>query len=249
MANGEARPPIIITHAIPLLRDVWEFALRPSLAPATLRPGRDYAIALAILLLLDLALAAASVGIEQIAISLGYEPLEAAELYFPPAIDGVLAVFAAPLIEELLFRGWLSGRKAALRLLFPCVVGLAIISGGAWVASDTGDRSFALVFAAFGLALIVASAVRWLRTHRSDTAVSPAFERWFPWLVWASSLSFGLVHLTNYIGPYTPFDSVLVISQTVGGLVLAYTRTRLGLVAAMLQHGMFNALLLLLEFG
>lgn len=249
MANGEARPPLGATHAIPLLRDVWYFALRPSIAPATLRPGRDYAIALAILLFLILALTAASAGIEQVATSFGYEPLEAAELRFAPAIHGALAVLAAPLIEEPLFRGWLSGRRAALRLLFRCLVGLAIISGGAWVGYYIGDRSSALVIAAFGLAVIAASAVRWLRTHRSDTAVSPAFERWFPWVVWASSLSFGLMHLTNFIGPYTPLDSVLVISQTLGGLLLAYTRTRLGLLAAMLQHGMFNALLLLLEFG
>ena len=40
-----------------------------------------------------------------------------------------------------------------------------------------------------------------------------------------------------------PIDLILVLPQTLGGLVLAYTRTRLGLIAAMVQHALFNAVL------
>ena len=40
-----------------------------------------------------------------------------------------------------------------------------------------------------------------------------------------------------------------VLPQTIGGLLLAYTRTRLGLRAAMLQHALYNALYLASDYG
>ena len=51
----------------------------------------------------------------------------------------------------------------------------------------------------------------------------------YRYLVWGSAIAFGTIHLLNYDELTGPIDLILVLPQTLGGLVLAYTRTRLGL--------------------
>jgi membrane protease YdiL (CAAX protease family) len=75
------------------------------------------------------------------------------------------------------------------------------------------------------------------------------FARHFHWFVWGSSLLFGLIHLGNYEPLAHPLGVLVVLPQTIGGLLLAYTRTRLGLGAAMAHHAAYNALFLAEDYG
>jgi membrane protease YdiL (CAAX protease family) len=67
--------------------------------------------------------------------------------------------------------------------------------------------------------------------------------------VWGSTLLFGLMHLGNYEPLAHPLGVLAVLPQTIGGLLLAYTRTRLGLGAAMAHHAAYNAVFLAGDYG
>jgi hypothetical protein len=157
----------------------------------------------------------------------------------PPGTIVFSAVLLAPVLEEALHRGWMSGQVAALRFAAYGFAATGCLLAGLAVSEQW--RGLCLI-----LAVIIALVgfVRWLMTRERDRAVPAWFTRHFAALVWASSLFFALVHL----GAYEPLDhplGVLVVTpQLIGGLFLAYVRTRLGLRAAMLHHAAYNALAL-----
>ena len=65
--------------------------------------------------------------------------------------------------------------------------------------------------------------------------------------VYVSSILFGLVHLGNYENQQWLFyvlSPIIVSSQSLGGLVLAYLRLREGILWSMFAHGLFNATLI-----
>jgi hypothetical protein len=59
----------------------------------------------------------------------------------------------------------------------------------------------------------------------------------------------GLIHLGNYTPIQHPLGLLIVLPQTIGGLLLAYVRTRLGLGAAMAHHAAYNAVFLAGAYG
>jgi membrane protease YdiL (CAAX protease family) len=70
--------------------------------------------------------------------------------------------------------------------------------------------------------------------------------RWhkiFPYLVYFSSICFGLVHVSNYTNSGSLFfilSPLLVLSQLAGGLILAFIRVRLDFLWGVLYHGLWN---------
>jgi membrane protease YdiL (CAAX protease family) len=156
-------------------------------------------------------------------------------------------VVFAPVVEEVTFRGWLSGRRAALQFAGRGLVILVLLTVGAVLfeigASLQVARLVQIVALGYGLYALVA----WLRQRKHEDHVPAWFNRNYRYLVWGSTIAFGAVHLTNYEEFTGPLDLILVLSQTLGGLVLAYTRTRLGLSAAIAQHAFFNALFTALD--
>lgn len=144
-----------------------------------------------------------------------------------------LAVFVAPVLEEPLFRGWLSGRPRTLWLL-GCVASLAFIA--------TLQSVEPLTKALLLLALLLAMPSGWFLLRKRPVA------RWFiysfPLLFWLGSAIFGLVHLLNYPQP-GPLALPVIMPQIWAGLVLGYIRVRIGLAAAMLIHGGSNALMVI----
>lgn len=147
----------------------------------------------------------------------------------------------APLLEELLFRGWLTGRVAALRFAACGFAALALMLAGVALVPEHGRM---LAWAGAGVAL--AGLVHWsLTRERADArAVPPAFIRHFGGIVWAQALLFGLVHLGNYAALANPLGLAVVLPQVLGGLLLAFIRTRAGLAAGMAYHAGYNALVL-----
>jgi membrane protease YdiL (CAAX protease family) len=224
--------------------DIARFVVRPSYVIQPMGWGRAAALVLLALFALDMAidtLAYALIG--------GWDE-SAAFLPDPIKYESTLAedligfLLVAPIMEELAFRGWLTGRLSALRF---GAYGMAAM--GLLTASVYASAEYIMPLTLAGIVLAFAGLIHWLRTRDTDTAVPGWFTRHFHWFVWGSSLAFGLIHLGNYEPLTHPLGLLAVLPQTIGGLLLAYTRTRLGLGAAMAHHAAYNALFLASDYG
>jgi membrane protease YdiL (CAAX protease family) len=152
---------------------------------------------------------------------------------FPKAWLVPTVVLIAPLIEESLFRGWLSGRPRAMWLL---AGSLALVGAATLLPAE------ALIKGAVAIAILLALPIGWFLLRNRQT---PAwFARAFPLLFWVTALVFGLVHLSNY-PQITPLALPLVLPQIWSGLIFGFLRMRVGLVAGMLVHGASNLLAIL----
>lgn len=221
------------------LVDVARFAVRPSYAAQPMAWGRGLVLAVAVVLALDMALYALSHALAHVLGAQGSvlpRPLEAPASLAKDAFTGLLL---APALEEALFRGWMRGQVAALRF---AVYGFAAF--GLFAASLIVPAQFATMVAVAAAALAFAGLIHWGSTAQRDTMVPAWFARHFVVLVWSSTLLFGLIHLGNYEPLTSPLGVLVVVPQTVGGLLLAYTRTRLGLGAAVAHHAAYNAVLI-----
>ncbi|MCX9148125.1 type II CAAX prenyl endopeptidase Rce1 family protein [Erythrobacter sp. WG] len=154
------------------------------------------------------------------------------------------ALLLAPVLEEALFRGWMSGRVAALRF---AAYGFGAMA--CFIATSFTGEGWGMALSLGGVALVFSGLLIWLDRRGRETDVPGWFTRHFPWAVWGSSCAFALIHLGNY-APITDPRGVLVITPLlIGALVLAYVRTRLGLGAAMLYHAAYNTVWLASEYG
>jgi hypothetical protein len=149
------------------------------------------------------------------------------------------AVLLAPVLEEALHRGWMSGQIAALRFAAYGFAATGCLLAG--LAVDEQWHGLCLILAVL---LVLAGFVQWLQTRERDRAVPAWFTRHFAALVWGSTLFFAAIHLGNYEPLTHPLGVLVVTPQLIGGLFLAYVRTRLGLRAAMLHHAAYNAVAL-----
>lgn len=226
------------------LWDVARFVVRPSYVAQPQAWGRAAALALLAVLALDLAF-------DQLIFAL-IEAWDAEAGFLPdpiswpaPLIEDLFSfLIFAPVVEELAFRGWMSGRIAALKF---GAWGLAAM--GLFTASLHLDPAYTDVLSVAGVALVFAGLVQWSRNRDAQTAVPAWFTRHFHWIVWGSSLAFGAIHFGNYEPLSHPLGLLVVLPQTIGGLLLAYTRTRLGLGAAMAHHAAYNAVFLAGDYG
>ncbi|MFN4239259.1 MAG: type II CAAX prenyl endopeptidase Rce1 family protein [Erythrobacter cryptus] len=224
--------------------DLLAFLRRPTPAPACLGAAplagagaRGVAVALAAVLAVHLALDLPA------RLLLALADARAAFLPAPALPDmglarqALVALLIAPVLEELAFRGWLSGRIAALRLALHGFAALGVL-----LARFLAPEGWQPGFAMLALGLVCAGLVQWQRAAARDAAVPGWFTRHFAAITWASALAFGLIHLGNYAPLAHPFGVLVVAPQVIGGLCLAYTRTRLGLGAAMAHHALYNLL-------
>lgn len=65
----------------------------------------------------------------------------------------------------------------------------------------------------------------------------------FPYLVYLTTIMFGFIHLSNYVNDTQLFyylAPLIVLSQTIGGLFLAYIRVRFNVFWGMLFHSLWN---------
>ncbi|MEE4200964.1 CPBP family intramembrane glutamic endopeptidase [Erythrobacter sp.] len=211
-------------------RRLWAFIKRPSLAVR--HEGGVPLTALARLYALDVAIMLVLILAATIAVALGvYLPATAlAGIEFTPTIV-FLVVVAAPLFEEIVFRGWLSGRPGVLLALLALALGL----GGAAFAHMMNPL-LGVGLALAGLVGAVAALVRF-----RDAEPLAWFERLFPAFFWLSTVAFALVHIANFEEGTLAILLPLVLPQFILGMILAYVRVRFALWAAILLHAVHNA--------
>lgn len=141
-----------------------------------------------------------------------------------------------PIVEEILFRSWLSGRW---RDIVGAGVFGVILYGAAWLLppefiSDgiwQGHLVLAIAFAAFGAVL----------TLMGSDARSLHFKRAFPLIFWLSVVIFGALHLTNYAGSGGWALLVFTMPQILAGAFFGFARVTIGLPSAMALHIAYNA--------
>jgi membrane protease YdiL (CAAX protease family) len=148
-----------------------------------------------------------------------------------------IVVLIAPLLEELLFRGWQSGTRRALWLLF-CA---AMVIVAMLQALVPGREIMALAL----LAAAVIGGITGSFILRRNRAPLGWFARGFPAIFYVSALLFAVVHLANY-DRFSLLALPLVLPQLWAGLVLGYVRQRIGLVAAIASHATSNGLVVAL---
>lgn len=245
LADRDAR--LLVSGSIPLrerVADIGRFAVRPTYAARPLAWGRTAALVLAIVFAFDLA-----IDTVVVTVTAAWDA-DAGFLPAPIEYDATLAedlfgfLILAPLLEELAFRGWMTGRIAALRFALHGFAAMGLFRAALYVPYE-----YQTAVSLAGIAAVFAGLIQWGRTRAQDTAVPAWFTRNFHWFVWGSSLLFGLIHLGNYEPLTHPLGLLAVLPQTVGGLLLAYTRTRLGLGAAMAHHAVYNAVFLASNYG
>lgn len=69
----------------------------------------------------------------------------------------------------------------------------------------------------------------------------------FPFLVYASSIIFGFIHLTNYTNDgfwFYVFSPIIISYQLIGGLVTAFIRVKYNFFYGILYHSLWNASLI-----
>ena len=145
----------------------------------------------------------------------------------------LIVVIAGPVMEELLFRHWLSGRAAWLIAL----AGIAAWVTGGWALreADAASTTASLVLGA-AILVVVAGAVWATRRHGA-----PAwYARVFPLVFWAQALLFGFVHVFNYDGSNLALLLPFVLPQLIGGLIWGYARLRIGWWANTVMHMAYN---------
>jgi len=187
---------------------------------------------------LDLLLMAVLLGAVGGAIALGFEMPEhlMGQMELTPLLVGFF-VIGAPIGEEILFRGWLSGRAGHVigSLLVAAAFGLLML----------GTRPGAELwsFAALGM---LGGAGLFVFLLRGRPAM-PGFQRYFVWFYWLSVLLFAVIHLTNFAAA-GPTMLPLVLPQFALAMILGYLRVTHGLWSAVLLHmlhnGVFMALVL-----
>lgn len=185
--------------------------------------------ALAPLLALDLMIMALLIGSLGAAVALGFEmPDHMLGDMKPTAGMIALIVLAAPLGEEIMFRGWLSGRPGHVAAI------LALAAGGAIAA--LGDGAMLSAAGAIGGVLLAPILLFVLRKR-------PAmgwFQRHFRWFYWGSVLAFAAVHLGNFADA-SPTLLPLVLPQFVLATFLGYLRVNYGLWSSVLMHMLHNS--------
>lgn len=201
--------------------------------------------ALPAMLALDLAIMAGLVLLAYAAMALGLPIAKSslADLTIDAQMALVLVVLA-PLLEEIFFRGWLSGKPGHVFGL------LVILIGGAYAFAATlaqmgPPASSAQVppsampgLVLIGALLIGAALLAALRKYPP----MGWFRRIFPLFFWLSTLGFASAHLFNFTEGHIASLLPLVLPQFVLGTVLGYMRVNYGLWSSIALHMVHNGL-------
>lgn len=242
MAKQDASARIALSNLHMLVRDIAAFIARPRLPAARMGWTRLMVFLLLAVITLDLAI---DTGLQAL-----LDHVDEALIDLPDPVDfeyGLIGdilslLILAPIIEEALFRGWLSGHKASLRFAGWGALAFALVL----ISESPLVAEFHMVFVALAIGVAALAFGQWAYTRSRDTQVPAWFARDFRWFVWGSSLAFGALHLVNFNHLDSPVDAIIIAPEALGGLLLAYSRTHFGLRAAMVHHAAYNLVYVLI---
>ena len=242
--KGRSRPPILFlirrarTALIIVARSFSAYLSRPCLA-ADARTELALSPLMVGLCLLALSLAVtAMLGVVALPLLLMSEAAPGAQLqqiFSQPIPSVVLAVIIlGPVIEEITFRGWLSGTS---RAVFGSALFVALALGAApSIAEAVGGFA---VFIQLGLVTLGLAALRMLSPIDGGKPL-PHFNRIFPYLFWAQGLIFGILHFRNVAASSSAIAILATLPLVICAWPWGYARIVIGLRAAILLHAAYN---------
>lgn len=220
--------------------DYLAFIRSPALPPRRQGLSPKSARAVALLFALDVLITLVFIGLLYLAEKAGHTLPE-----IPWDMDlgsiFLVGIVVAPVLEELLFRVWLTGQRGAILAIASPVSLFAAIAALLAFAPDGGALARLGIV---GLVLAWVVGTVFLAIRRKSQGVAGAYVRVFPWLFWASCVLFAAAHILNLEGGFQPLLVLLVVPQFVGGTILAFVRLHYGMWANTSMHASFNALLL-----
>lgn len=234
--ESDMSPPLRAPGAAAVLREFPQFLKKPAvLQPSGLRaPGALTALTaiVGLYLAVQLLLMLPFLKYWQTAFGL---PAPDAFGKIDPLYLPFLVVLVAPVLEEVLFRGWQTGTPRAL-----------------WLIGCGATGAAALYFSTYGLPPLAAGAVLAgallaavtggfaLRRRRTPMGW---FVRAFPAIFYLVVAVFALSHLTNY-ATFSLLAVPMVLPQAWGALLLGFARQRIGLPGSILAHAGVNGVIL-----
>lgn len=151
----------------------------------------------------------------------------------------VAAVIVAPILEELIFRGWLGKNRLVLAgsfFLVLCILGLFLlpkISLGGLYGIAFGVSYMVMIF-------VLSLVILFSKHFRSNITnfVTNHFRLFF----YLSAILFGMAHISNntMLREFWYLTPLFALPQLWGGLVLGYIRTRFGILYSILTHFINN---------
>ena len=216
------------------------FLKRPALPDRALPPGKAGLLAWLRMLGLDLAIMLVLVSCAIIALLAGVDLPETALAGVDITMQlAIMVVLVAPVAEEIIFRGWLSGRPGHVLAL------LLLGAGGAFAAtlgiSLTGRNAALSVGSGMLAAAVLALLALFFLRGRGAMGW---FRAIFPVLFWFSTLAFASIHLLNYEQGSLAILLPLILPQFALGTILGYMRVNYGLWSCILLHATHNGLIL-----
>jgi membrane protease YdiL (CAAX protease family) len=146
----------------------------------------------------------------------------------------VSVILLGPLIEEMIFRGWLTGtwRSFTSSALF-----LGVFFGGApLITKFFGGPLILEQLILVGLGLIT---ICLLAPIDRGTRVSH-YERAFPFLFWGQGIVFGILHYQNVAAGSAIISLLSTLPLIACGWLWGYARIALGLNGAVVLHAAYN---------
>lgn len=153
----------------------------------------------------------------------------------PPASVILSVIVLGPLVEEMMFRGWLKGTA---RAFVGSALFLGIWFGGVALLMDRAPW-------AMGAGALLGLAAVGLAAYVGVTRSGPAnpmswFTPLFPIAFWLQGLVFGALHFANTESPSIILSVLLTAPFVICGWLWGYARLALGLGPAWLLHMAYN---------
>lgn len=152
----------------------------------------------------------------------------------PVATILVALVILGPMVEEMMFRGWLVGTWQAL---IGTLAFIALFYAGPTLSKHLIDAplwALQVFFATLGLAIF------YVLASLQPRSTIRTFESLFPLLFWGQGLVFGILHFRNLYSDMIVLPLLMTLPLVVCGWLWGYARVALGLPAALVLHMAYN---------
>ena len=147
----------------------------------------------------------------------------------------IMGMILAPIYEEIFFRSLLKfDKKNILIFLSTCLLLITY--------SILNDKFAIIIILSIILILVIS-----IYLSSNVNKVSNFIKKHFKYFFYASSLIFGLIHATNFIGNIYIIISLaifLTLPQIISGLIMGYARMKYGLIYSIILHMINNSVII-----